>query len=850
MNKKSTNRECFYLFLFFLSSLSFVSCKDDNYYYDKEPDHTVLGESIYDWLHNAGNFTNYLRIVESVQDAGTNYKEVLKVTGTKTVFVANDAAFEAFYDNNPYGIRRFEDFSVSQRRAIFFSCMLNDAYLIEMLPNLPGANGAKPTQGLVLRRTTSWALLDSIPFEQGDQLPANPYWEQYKEAGIHILKDNTPWPMVHFLEPHMRIQGISGEDFKYLTKTKENPAGLLWDRNAAYIFDTKVIQKDIICKNGYINVLEKVVFPVNNMAEHIRNNEDTRLFSRFLDRFCAPYYDAANTNAYRELNPDFSGRIYTKRFVTAAFPNFPDENGMASSTYKADGFLKFDPGKNDYSPNSISIDMGAMFIPTDKALNEYFNEGGGLFLKERYGSWDNVPDDVLALLINNHMMASFMQSTPERFNTLENAMGTSLNIKKEDLQYSAICNNGVVYVVDKVYPPSDYASVMAPVIVNEATKIMLWAVNNLNFRPYLLSLESRFSFIVPTDNVFDNYINPMSVGRSVPERWRFYMRNNNVAVTRYNMEGDSIGVIIPASPPAFASANDAQTLLFKSVLLDILDNHIVVGDIEDGKEYYQTKGGATIKVSGRGASMQLDGGGNKEQGNTVSVTAIYPHENGKAYFVDKMLQCPLNSVFSVVSSEEKFSAFFTLCQDVYQIRYNDKFYGGVIFRDEQFYLGITQNVSFFNTYHYTVYVPTNEAMQKAHAEGRYKTVDEIEILDIDEQLREMQKLYEFLRFHFQDNSVYIGGKACSNEWFETACMDLSTNKFRRLWVTSDASGMTVSPDEHGNKATYVITSGDLYNIMVRDYKFSTPAGNITANSPIATSSFAVIHQINSVLDFQ
>ncbi|MDR1763404.1 MAG: fasciclin domain-containing protein [Dysgonamonadaceae bacterium] len=823
------------VFSFLTIGLTLVSCRDEYDYNDREPDKTMVGNSIYDWLTDDGNFTYYLRIVESIQDAGVNYAEVLKTTGTKTVFVADDAAFEAFFANNPYGIRKFEDFTASQKRAIFFSCMLDDAYLVEMMSSTPGASGSKPNQGQAMRRTTSWSALDSIPFEKGSGLPDNPAWEQYRESGIYVLKDNAQWTMVHFLEPQMRLQGITGEDFRILTKTQDNPAGMTWDSNSAYIFNTKIVRKDITCKNGYINVLEKVIFPADNMAEYMRKNPETTLFSRFMHRFCAPYYDAEITNTYRQLHPDFQDKIYVKRFFTASNTYWPNAEGIADANHKVDAYLKYDPGKNDYSPNTVQSDMGAMFIPTDAALTEFFNEGGGKFLKERYQVWDSIPDNVMSLLLNNHLHSSFLQTTPERFSSLTNQMGTSLNIKKEDVLYSEICSNGVVYIVNKVYPPSDYASVRGPILVNENTKIMNYAVEKLGFKLYLLSLENKFSFIVPTDDVFDNYIAPASVGAAMPERWKFYMKNNQVAATRYSLTtGDSIGTV--------------TTSLVENALADIVDNHIVVGDIEDGRTYYQTKGGAMLKVTGKGVGMTLDSGGNGEQGETVTVANVYNQDNGKTYLVDKIIQTPTSSVYSVLENHDEFSEFFALCRDVYPIQWNGITYGGSIFVNDQSGRGITMNVGFFNTFNYTVYVPTNEALQKAHSQGRFKTPDEIEELDADSQGPEMQKLYEFLRYHFQDNSVYIGGQQYNDEWFETAALDDSGKKFRRLWVTNTGSQMTVRTAETGGITAQVVTGGGLYNIMTRDYKFSS--GAVTPNSSIVTSSYAVVHQINTVLDFQ
>ena len=36
-----------------------------------------------------------------------------------------------------------------------------------------------------------------------------------------------------------------------------------------------------------------------------------------------------------------------------------------------------------------------MFVPSDEALKTYWETGGGEFLKDRFGSWENVPDYVI-----------------------------------------------------------------------------------------------------------------------------------------------------------------------------------------------------------------------------------------------------------------------------------------------------------------------------------------------------------------------------------------------------------------------------------------------------------------------
>lgn len=79
-----------------------TSCKDDYIYDDHEPGY--LGASIYEYLQQQGNFTNMLRLIDDL-----GYRETLIKTGSKTLFPANDEAFERFYQSNPYGARSYEE---------------------------------------------------------------------------------------------------------------------------------------------------------------------------------------------------------------------------------------------------------------------------------------------------------------------------------------------------------------------------------------------------------------------------------------------------------------------------------------------------------------------------------------------------------------------------------------------------------------------------------------------------------------------------------------------------------------------------------------------------------------------
>ena len=799
--------------------LTLSSCKDDYLYDNAEPD--FLEQSIYDYLEQRGDFKYFLLIIDEMQ-----YKDVLKKTGSKTLFVANDDAFERFFKNNPYGIKSFETMTHAQKASILNFGMINNAYLLEMLAN---TTGTPPAKGQAMRRYTAMIAQDTIPFESGSYLPDNKYWGRFVEKGIYVMNDNTSPTMVHFLESQMRNKGVTDQDFSIIFNGKTRSS------NDAHIFGIRVLpngatkeekHRDIACKNGYVNVLEDVLYPPMNMAQYIRTNPKTKIFNRLLERFCAPYYGGMYS-----VNGTSQDSVFVKRFFTKK--NSADPTGKLIAN-----LLTYDPGQNSLTRDNVNfqIDMSAMFVPSDDAMNEYFNVGKGKFLKDRYGSWDNVPDNIIAIFLNNHMKSSFLETLPSKFSTVKNDAGYLLGVKESDLETNNtyVGTNGIVYVVNTVYPPTEYASVMAPILVSEKTKVFNWAIKQLQFDLYLLSMDSKkFSFMVPTDDYLNDYIDPVSQGYVAPKQkqtWKFYYDEKTVSViaTIYNANGDSIGRM-----------TDKTTILNR--LQDILDYHVVVGDIEDGKEFYITKGGGHIKVSGTGVGMKIYGGGNMEQNAqglgdyTATVKDIQLADNGKTYMIDKQLQNPIHSVYFVLKNNPDFNEFFKLADGV----------GDIFYLSEQ--VGLDFNVKFFNTYHYTIYVPTNQAVIDAITAGLIPTIEEIDNeTDLSVKTAKQNKLRKFLRYHFQDNSAYLDKNAFGRE-YETAALNNTTQKFYTIGVTNDGTDTYLTTNT-GQTVKILKTAGLYDNIMARDYKFNT--NDRQTSTQISTSSRAVIHQVDQVLRFE
>jgi len=829
--------------LFAASSL-FNSCADD-FLETNKPE--WLGESIYDQLEQGytdangveHTFNTYIRLINDIE-----YTEVLKKTGSKTLFVSDDAAFERFYKSNPWGVTSYEGFSVSQKKLIINSSMINNAYLIELMSSTEG-----PVKGQALRRNTAYSALDSIVFEPAEAMPINSNWDYYRNKGsMYLVKDHTDQPMVHFFQQVMDYKGITSDDFSFLYN------GTPRAKNDAFIFGNKVIVRDITCKNGYVNILQDVLIPPSNMAEIIRTTPEIKLFSSILERYAAPYYDAGLTSAYKiyrekelqkgnilpQIDSLFRKNYFAERSATGS--NLSNDKKVLQA-----GYLEFDPGWNGYTMGnnqSSQTDMGTIFAPTDEVIRNFFFNGGGKFLIEKYQTIENIPNDVLDDLVRNLMKSSFIGSVPSKFPDVLDDGKESMGIQKSHVIKSLVGNNGVVYITNRIYAPASYVAVTAPTLVNDNMQIFRWAVKKLGYDAYLLSMDSRYSFIVPWDNTTPEnsmgrgmyYVDPVSLGKLKPEIFRFWWnpKLTKVTATAYEYVKET-GEI----KDSIRLVSDAEVL---DRLDDILDYHIVVGNIEDGKTYYRTKGGGELKIDGTGIGMNIIGGGDLEVTNKPVVEKIYDQTretngrgNGKTYVINALLNTPYKSVYKILSDTPEFTEFFRLLQ------------GSGIFGKDKSFVGLDENVKFFNTYHYSVYVPNNEAVLAAIDAGL--PTWEIINAQTDQTIKDKltKELTNFLRYHFQDNSVYINNSTSSVIPYETAAYSLTgTKAYYKLYTQLSSNGLTLYTDPlDRSKPVHVKTNRGLYNIMAREFKFNL--GDLTKVTAIETSSYAVIHEIDNVL---
>lgn len=990
-----------------------TSCSDTYELDDKKP--SFLGGSIYEELNARGTFQTTLRLIDDL-----DYSDVLAKTGSKTLFVANDDAYRKFFEtqtvfkknNSEEYVRSYEDLSLAQKKRLLNNAMLNNPYVLEMM-----ANCADGDKNLCLRQTGAAGAVDSIAWVGKGNLPniktelteeqvadrsfsrsSFDFWYFHlnnDRAGLYIAEDAASPLITHFLEGQMNEKNITHEDVSFIFNKKKGDEGY-WDNtdseNRSYVFDAQIKEQDIVCMNGYIHVLDKVLVAPGNMADVIRTNGSTNLFSHILDRFSTPYYNARLTENYNALAATPADSIFERRYLAQRGPygqirRIPNRDALeVSNTFP---LLTFDPAWTEYRSTDSEAkekNMGAMFVPNDEVLAAYFLTGGGRVLMDRYATrpntrehldhnLDQIPLDIIQALVNNLMKVSFNETVPSKYLTIMNDARdqmfptsdgyTTVDDYKAAFDNTLIANNGVVYVMNKVISPADYASVIAPALYCSNTQVMrtvvraddnfiqgsTWSNAPLQqyFSTYLKAMQSRFSFFVPTDEGLGTYgyIDPASLANKTGRQyWRWNYNNGKLP------SGKRIPIDAVAYPFDVTKGqdivndkrrgndyrslfNDALSTTWgevkKNLLIEMVNQHIVVHPNEDvvgvrgDQKYFLARTGAPVLIKNniKGVGMQVSGGLQEylagqgytyEASKPCTVTDVYDQSsetngygNGMTYLIDRPMQPTIVTTFRSISTLPSYSRFLELCNGlsdeildaagIFDELHDREAPKTEIGQEASLYYIFLQGdltdagkgkylipsgdylVRFFNNYRYTVYIPTNEALDKEIANGlptwdtirdfiqthitpfdkeapKKPSADEdsdeyrayLEALEAykaekaehdkyNEEPKRQAKamistLVNFLKYHFQDESVFLDNVNATNQYMTAA---VANDNYVNLDIRQTPGQITLT-DAAGRDVKVSTTA---CNYMARD----THMNSATAPRLVESSSYVAVHQL-------
>ena len=406
------------------------------------------------------------------------------------------------------------------------------------------------------------------------------------------------------------------------------------------------------------------------------------------------------------------------------------------------------------------------------------------------------------------------------------------------------------------------------------------------FLAYMNSWSNMHSLVMPTDNALKHYYDPVSYKRtknwdiSTAVSYEFYVNaQGRIAANAYLVNWESLdakgrGTVTDERYPytPTAESNNSRGEVFNK-MKDIIESGWAETIFKPGQKFYKAKNGAPLIVDWDGDKVRgLAGSFQYERGYYVPVTETYDYSkegNGKTYIIDEEpLQSTTVSPFAAIKENAQFSAFASLLEGSNLVRSDDG----------AWHVTMDMALTSLDKNDYTIYVPTNASVKELNAshllpsgndleyvsraiEGIEESIDEhrnyyygldensdearvalayIDLLQLNKEYLERELgvmnnvIGKFLAAHIQFGSVYVDGAAQQGKQYSS--MDA------KLKVDYTPGGQIKVTDASGKQHT---VSKDVNNILTRQYFFNARSLNDTSCTEIYSSSFAVIHQIDT-----
>ena len=318
----------------------------------------------------------------------------------------------------------------------------------------------------------------------------------------------------------------------------------------------------------------------------------------------------------------------------------------------------------------------------------------------------------------------------------------------------------------------------------------------------------------------------------------------------------------------------------RQLLTDMLDQHIVLQNLDSmlntSRHWYLSRSGMPIYMKEHtNTNIVVNGGmqidlNERDAADKHDCTLQFVGQNstGTSVFIDRPMQPTSQNVFQRLQSNDAFSTFFEYAEALNNAYTLKKMLFGdeasealswkyTIFADRSGYTRYgnanTMLVNFFHNFNYTIFVPTNEGMQKA-VEAGLPTIESIEqfveeSLDDNGQLPDDKReqaqaryltLLNFLKYHFCDKSYFLEPdlESGDTEQTTTACIDASNQQALTADINS-GNGMLMVRDASNR---YKAVKPDLANIIARDAEFND---HPTRARYIRSASNVVLHGIDN-----
>lgn len=825
------------------------------------------------------------------------------------MFAPNDEAFARFFAHNAWtdeqgnAISSYEQLSDGQKLSLIY---------MSYIPGFVTANSLHVSESARgYHRLYSYdRQFNLVPYKHtgGTDINtfspnSNSYIDYAKELNQHIVDgvwigygtigNNTDGAFAYsggtmiWNDDYWQYNGLSHDDLSFIGAADTEGSEHIKIGNA------HITQPNQRCKNGYLHLVDEVVVPQPNLMYTLaqaRSDGKCSLASSLVQRFNYLKYDAEYSDIYNHIDSAWTvcNSLLDRVSTTLQTPAIilPTNEALKAFLLAADNPLRsFGINQDNYYTTFMSLPREVL----QPFVKEWFRTSFTDVLPSRYSNMRSA---------KGHQLLADVTS-PEAY--------------KLAVQQVIPAVDGIIVVVDAVPNAEDLRNELTFVkLAGRVTGAALTANDryeyNTNAAPFSTDYQREmhnksFTMFVPTDEGLKQYglVDPMSMASNNRVSWRYWsltpdsISSNGtcqiaVAARAYRYDYNKVRnteTDRPLSAMYSSNANENCANVNygptkRQLLTDMLDQHIVLQDVNSllntPRHWYLSRSGMPIYMKEHtNTNIVVNGGmqidlNERDAADKHDCTLQFVDQNntGTSVFIDRPMQPTTQNVFQRLQSNDAFSIFFDCAYalngayDLKNLLFGDEASEALMDRkytifDEsnggyaRYGNANTMLVNFFHNFNYTIFVPTNEGMQKA-VEAGLPTIESIEQFvekssddngqlpdDKREQAQAMYfTLLNFLKYHFCDKSYFLEPdlESGDTEQTTTACIDASNQQALTADINS-GNGMLMVRDASNR---YKAVKPDLANIIARDAEFND---HPTRARYIRSASNVVLHGIDN-----
>ncbi|TDD95735.1 hypothetical protein E0F76_13200 [Flavobacterium cellulosilyticum] len=630
---------------------------------------------------------NFKNLTNLIDKAG--YKNILSKAGYWTMMAPNDEAFTSFFQEK--GITNVSNIDSLTAAKIVRYALIYNAFRLERLSDYQSPIGWEVDNAF--RRRT--AFYDGFQTKIINGVSKVIVGSNRNGTNYYINGDNNNKYISYFTNEYFAAQNLSNHDYNFFYP------------NANYsgfnVLNGSVKEADIIAENGVIHEVQKVSLPLLNIDQYLESNSKYTLFRSLLEDHLVNYYfNQDATTTYHNFSKK-SDNVYVKVYDPELSFSLNNEN-----------FIK-------QSDNDGQSDAYTLFVPENTVLQQFITT----VLLKNYTALEKLPKYVFVDLIKAHMVPNAVW--PSKVGSYNNELKENIRFNfNTDITDAKILSNGFFYGTNKIQKSNLFFSVYTSAYLDPKFTLTTRILNDgSGYREMISNINQKFTLFLPSDTVLRGLGYDYDINRS---EWNYTSPVNNVKVA---------GSI---------ARSRLLRVLYNGIILTPngeLNNLSGSGIIRSGDDVLP---GEYIKWK----NNKVFAAGNEFAGNTVNIIGFEDQQNGRTYYVDKLLEfseqvqgLKIKSLAAVPGSE--YASFYSYLS-------NSSIYEAATGKIQGVELGTS----------YTFVIPNNAAITQAVRDGKLPGNTTTGVPNFNPSLQGQKDMVaDFIRYHIlatrtasDDGNVY------------------------------------------------------------------------------------------------